>query len=93
MSSKYTFPFLSFTFHPTIFCCLLTLVQSPVNLVSQGPFPPLKVVLGVNPKRFQQESVTEENVMNRMGKHFFLLFEKKTENTLRCHDLYFQTLE
>lgn len=77
MSSKYTFPFLSFTFHPTIFCCLLTLVQSPVNLVSQGPFRPLKVVLGVNPKRFQQESVTEENMMNRMGKHFFFCYLKR----------------
>lgn len=73
MSSKYTLSFLLFAFHPTALCCLVTLAQSPVNLVSQSLFPPLMVVLGVSPKRSQQESATEENMMNCIEKPFFAI--------------------
>lgn len=78
MSSKYTLPFLPFAFHWTILCCLVTLAWSPVNLVSQGVFPPLKVILKVSPKRFQQERVTDENVMNCTEKHFFAIWKENS---------------
>lgn len=78
MSSKYTLPFVPFAFHWTILCCLVTLAWSPVNLVSQGVFPPLKVILKVSPKRFQQESVTDENVMNCTEKHFFAIWKENS---------------
>lgn len=93
MSSKYTLPFLPFAFHWTILCCLVTLACSPVNLVSQGVFHYwrwyLKLVL-----RGSSKKVSRMRMWWTVWRNIFLLFEKKTpENTLRCHDLYIQTVE
>lgn len=63
--------------------------------MSHGLLPPLQVVFEVNLKRDQWESITDENVMKCIEEHKALpLFKKETpENSLRCHDLYFQTVE